>query len=110
MSVVSSFSYRVPRFSIELPVEFVMGDTSVFGRSENISDTGLLVQLSQPVFAGDIGRIHLRMGNMFFALETRVTHTEFLYAGMNFIFSNEQERQFIYTLVRVLSKTIRRMS
>ncbi len=107
MSVVELFAYRLPRFDVALPVEFCCQAGNIAGQTRNVSDTGLLVRLTEPVIDGTAGIVRLRLGTCTLEIESRVTHSEFLAAGISFVFSSDQQRQFIRTLVKVLAKTVR---
>lgn len=103
-ALITSFAYRLPRIEIELPVEFTFGTESLTGHTRNISDTGLLVHFARPLAPETAGTFRLRLGSCFFELQGRITHTECFDAGVRFEFSSDQERVFMRTMIKVLSK------
>ncbi len=108
--MITSFNYRLPRVAVELPIEFCAGDSTISGRTKNISDTGVLVSFNEPVFTGKTGFVRFRIGSCAFEMQAVVTHIELFEAGLNFTFSSEQERVFMRTLVRFVSKLPKTLS
>lgn len=104
MHEVQAYAYRVPRLPFELPVEYFAGGKWISGHTRDVSDTGVLVRLAEPVFSHTNGKVRLRFGTCTVEIEVRVAYTEFLEAGLSFCFGSEAERQFVQTLVRVLAK------
>ena len=107
MTEVVAFAYRVPRFTIELPFEFVCEDVAIHGRTCNLSETGALVQLQAPVQVDDIGRAHFRLGSLAFSLQARVTHAEFPEIGLSFVLASQPERQLVRLLARLAARNHR---
>lgn len=104
MASVHAFSYRPARFSLQYPMELCLEDSRIPGVTRQVSDTGLLVRLSQPVERGSAGKVRWQFGGCLVELEVEVVSTEFLEAGLSFRFSSEPERQFVQTMVKVLAK------
>ncbi len=108
MSEVHAFTYRMPRLSLDHAIEFCVAGVPVMGRTRDVSDSGLLVRLSEPVLPGTAGRVRWRFGSCTIELEASVAYSDFLDAGLAFHFASEAERQFIQTMVKVLSKGLKR--
>lgn len=106
MPAIVPYAYRVPRFALELPLEFFAEGLPIAGRTTNVSETGALVQLQRPVQMGDAGRLDLRFGTMTISLSVIVTHAEFPEAGLNFVFASEAEHQFVRLLTRVAARNV----
>lgn len=102
MVEVQAFAYRAPRLSLELPLEFVTASGALRGRSEDLSDTGLLVLLEEPVLTGTQGRVRLRIGALDLEFAAVVAHSELFQAGLSFCFASDRERDFMRTIVRML--------
>ena len=104
MTSVSAFLYRLPRFEISFPLEFMLAETMTNGHCVNLSHTGMLAQFAYPLGTGAVGRIRLRPANRLFELRAHVTHSEGLRSGLQFDFSNDQEQQVIVALVEIISR------
>ena len=106
LSDFHAYAYRVPRFSMQIPLEFWTGGVSIQGFSRDLSDTGLQGRLLVPVVPGARGRLQLRLDTCMVELQAEVVHSDFLDAGLRFCFSSAAEEQFIKTLVRILSRRV----
>lgn len=106
MGDVHAYSYRVPRMSLEHPIEFCTRDGSIAGFTRDVSDTGLLVRLQRPVPAGSSGKVRWQFGGCLVEIEARVAYADFLDAGLSFHFATEGERQFVQNLVKLLTKAV----
>ena len=104
MADVHAFTYRAPRLSIELPIELKLGPHSIPGQTRDISDTGMLVQLTEAVCVKSRGSVRLRFGACQFEIDALVVYTGFFEAGLSFCFSSDAESDFVKTLVRLLVK------
>ena len=107
MTAVQAFLYRVPRLALELPIEFCLDGRRVAGRTRNISDTGLLVRLTEFVPPESLGRVRLEFGSCTMEIDAAVVHMELLEVGLHFRFSSVAEQDFIRTLVKVLAMSTR---
>ncbi len=103
-----AYTYRVPRFSLQVPVEFLVEEASIPGFSVDFSETGLQVRLARPVTPGGLGRLRLRLDGCMIEIEAEAVHCQLLDVGFRFRFSSAAEEQFIRILVKVLSKSVSR--
>jgi len=108
MNSVSNFLYRLPRFDIIFPIDFVPeGATEegsiITGRCLNLSHTGLLGSFAYPLGEGTIGTVRLRPASRTFPLHVAVTHSEGLRSGLQFAFNNDQEKQVVRALVDAIA-------
>ena len=118
MPTPASYAYRVPRFAMDLPLEFFPeappdgspSEHAITGRTTNLSETGALVQLQRPVRIGDAGRLDLRLGTLTISLGVKVKHAEFPETGFSFVFASEAEHQFVRLLTRVAARNATRAS
>ena len=104
MAEVHAFTYRVPRLSVELPIELNVGPNAIQGRTRDISETGMLVQLAEPVVPQARGTVRLRFGACQFEIQAVVAYTGFFEAGLCFCFASHAERDFVKILIRLLAK------
>ena len=108
MTTVSDFLYRLPRFDIMFPIEFVPAsapdDAAITtGRCLNLSNTGLLGSFAYPLGGGTSGIIRLKPASRSFPLQAFVTHSEGMRCGLRFSFTTDQERQVIRALVDTIA-------
>ena len=96
----------MPRVKTELPVEVCLLGSSLPGRVKNISETGLLILVPEPVPSGTRGQIRLRIGGCVVQLDVTVAYTDFLQVGLTFLFSSPVERDFVKSLVRFLNRPV----
>lgn len=104
MTDVHAFAYRVPRFRLDLPVEFWVEGSPISGRTCDLSEKGVLVHLCQPVLPGTQGRVRLQIDSCCIELAAEVAYAQLYEAGLHFRFSSQAEQQFVETLVRVVSR------
>ena len=108
MNSVSAFLYRLPRFDIVFPIEFLpegaLEDTATStGRCLNLSNTGLLGSFMLPLGEGTSGVVRLRPASRTFPLRATVTHSEGVRSGLKFAFASDQERQVVRALVDAIA-------
>ena len=106
MASVHAFSYRAARFSLQYPIELWVDHSAIAGTATQISDSGLLVRLSQPVPCGSSGKVRWHFGGCLIELDTYVASSNFLEAGLSFRFASDLERQFVQTMVKVLARGV----
>lgn len=96
---------RPPRYLIETPVELLLdkGGTND-GYARNVSETGVLAHLRNPVSVGTLGTLCARLGNVSVCVRVRVVHSDFLEAGLTFVTTSEQERQLLRIFTRLASR------
>lgn len=99
MTSISSFLYRLPRFDIHFPVEFVTPAGTTAGRCLNLSDTGLLACFLLPLGGGEQGMLRLSPAGRVFDLAASVMHSDGQKSGLRFHFATDQQQQIIRALV-----------
>ena len=108
LTTVQEFAYRRPRLRLEQPVEFWVATGVIHGESKDVSDAGVLVRLAEPVSLGTHGRLRWQFGGCLVEIGAYVAHTDFIETGLHFEFRSADERQFVQTLLKLLSKGPRR--
>lgn len=103
MTPVSSFLYRLPRFPIHFPVEFVRAHHITIGRCQNISHTGLLARFTYPLPEGATGTLRLKPVDRTFDLLATVTHNDGLTAGLHFLFTGPEQEHVIRAVVEAVA-------
>lgn len=104
MGAIQAFTYRVPRFTLRLPVSFCSAGAEIRGVSENLSETGLLVTFTEPLLPGSTGRMRLYVEQCWIEMQAEVAYAELFQAGLAFQFATETERRFLQALVKVVSR------
>ena len=109
MTSVNAFLYRLPRFDIMFPIDFLSEGVpepadGISGRCLNLSSTGLLGSFGYPLGEGTAGVLRLRPASRSFPLRGIVTHSEGTRSGLRFDFANDQERQVIRALVDTIAR------
>jgi hypothetical protein len=100
---MQKFEYRSPRFSVDLPVRFSVESTTVTGRSKDIGQDGMTLDLREPVQAGDSGMLSLTHQGRMIEIRARVAHVEGTHTGLEFLHESEAERSAITQLVANLA-------
>ena len=108
MSELHEYAYRVPRFALQIPVAFCIGEVRISGFSKDLSNEGLQVRLSGPVILGTCGRVRLHLDSCLIEIWAEVVHSDLLDVGLRFRFSSRAEEDFIRTLVKLISKNVGR--
>ena len=101
--LIDAFSYRAPRLSASLPVEFLTHNGVLSGSTRDLSEKGLSADFGEPLWPEAEGRLRFRIGRCLLDIDARVTHSEGFLAGLEFRFSSEQERGFLHAVLHVLS-------
>lgn len=104
MTSLTSFLYRLPRFHINFPLEFVLGSSATTGHCLNLSHTGMLAYFSYPLGSTAAGRLRLKPAGRIFELGAHVIHSEGLRSGLQFDFVNNQEQQVIFAMLEATGR------
>lgn len=107
MVSLQTFAYRNPRVALQLPLSFQTEGFSILGETLNLSETGLYARLEQPVLTGTRGRLRLVVESCSVEIDAEVLHAELWNVRFCFSFASEAEHNFIATLVKVMSRTLR---
>ena len=109
LETVQTFSYRLPRFKLQLPCDFFAEHGEVEGQTSDMSDDGLGVLFRHPVLAGTQGRLRLKLDSCWFEADAEVVHAEFCSAGLRFRFASEAERRFLQSILRLAARSQERL-
>src|SRR5271157_4821326 len=69
------FQYRTPRYPLDLPVSFVVGDSTLLGKCQEIGNDGMKVVLQQQVPEGTCGTLTIRYKEVAVDLRVCVAHS-----------------------------------
>lgn len=100
---MQKFEYRTPRFSVDLPVKFIIENTTLPGRSKDIGKEGMTLELREPLQHETFGRVFLSYQGRSIEIRVRVAHVEGVNAGLEFLPESEAERTSIAQFVASLA-------
>ena len=108
-SVISmqKFEYRSPRFSVDLPVQLAVEQSTLPGRCRDISKDGMRLELRHPLPADACGTVFLTFGDRPLELSVRVAHTGTTHDGVEFVYKSDHERAAVARLIASLATTAR---
>jgi hypothetical protein len=93
------FEYRTPRFPVDLPVSFAMGDSTLLGKCQEIGMDGMKVVLQQRVPEGTCGTLTIRCKEVAVDLHVCVAHSGPECEGLKFLFESVEDRNAVARLV-----------
>ena len=99
---MKKFDYRAPRFSIDLPVELTIENSTHLGRCREISTEGMRRDLREPLPPDSFGTITMSYENLSVKLSVRVTHAKSDHDGLKFIYESDDQRNDLAHLVTLL--------
>jgi hypothetical protein len=99
---VQKFDYRVPRFTVDLPVRFTVEAETLRARCIEISKEGMRVELEDPLTPNTCGLVTLSYRDRFLRLEARVAHVGETHGGIVFLYRSDSERIAVANLVVAL--------
>jgi hypothetical protein len=102
---MKKFKYRLPRFSVHLPVQFSVQDSVLTGHCTEIGKDGMTVDLNQPPALRTRGMVSVSHLDWTIELKARVAHVEATHAGLAFIYKSESERDVVAGFVASLAKS-----
>jgi len=97
------FEYRSPRFSADIPVQFIFEESALFGRCIEISEEGMTLQLQEPFPAVPSGVLSIMHRNCTLQLKARVAHTNGAQGGLQFVYESPAERHSVAKIVAYLA-------
>jgi len=100
---MQKFNYRVPRYTVDLPVCLRVDGLSITGRCREISQEGMKLEAAQPLPPDYCGVVSLSYQGVALEIQARLTHTDGEQEGLKFVFASEAERDAVGRLVARLS-------
>ncbi len=100
---MQKFTYRVPRYTVDLPVRLRLDGQSITGRCREISQEGMKLEAAQPLPPNFCGLISLSYQGVALDIQARLTHNDGQQDGLKFVFASETERDALGRLVSRLS-------
>ena len=104
---MQKFDYRVPRFVVDLPVQFTVQASTLRARCIEISKEGMRVELEDPLVVDAYGTVLIRYRERLLQLDARVAHISETHGGMVFLYKSDSERIAVANLVLALSESRR---
>jgi hypothetical protein len=100
---MQKFEYRAPRFAVDLPAQFTVEQSTLFGRCKNISKEGMRLELSRPLPPNVRGTVTLNYRDSSLELSVRVANSGTTYDGVELIYNSDSERDAVAHLVGSLT-------
>ena len=102
------FDYRSPRFTVDLPVEFTVQESTLTARCIEISKEGIRLELQQPLPPNACGKVSIHYQGLVLELNMRIAHVGETHSGMEFIYKSESERNAVANLIASLAPSRKR--
>jgi len=105
---MQKFEYRSPRFTVDLPVQVTVEQSTVPGRCRDISKEGMRLELREPLPPDARGTVILSCLDNPLELGVRVTYSGKTHDGVEFIYNSDIERDAVARLVAALASPANR--
>ncbi|HEX4067059.1 MAG TPA: PilZ domain-containing protein [Acidobacteriaceae bacterium] len=100
---MQKFTYRTPRYPVNLPVRLTVEGGTVSGRCHEISREGMRLELRQPLPPGYAGVVSLSYQNLDLEVPVEFAHAGSPQDGVRFVFSSDKQRSEVARLVALLA-------
>jgi hypothetical protein len=100
---MQKFEYRTPRFSVDLPAQFTVEQSTLTGRCREISQEGMTFETRQPLTSGSSGMVSMSYQDRTFEIHARVAHVAEAHGGLEFLYESEMEKSAVAQLVASLA-------
>ena len=97
-----SFSYRFPRFPVDLPVQLLGREPDRFVRCTEISMDGMRLELTGELPAGTRGCLQVSYDEQNLDLPFKTEYSESNHCGVSFLFQSSEQRNAVCHLIRSL--------
>lgn len=98
-----SFNYRVPRYSVDLPVQVVRGEESQFARCTEISRDGMRIESDEWLRLGTRAFVQVPHHPQDACLPIRIANAQCDSYGAVFIFESSDQRNLVNSLIASLT-------
>jgi hypothetical protein len=96
------FNYRVPRFSVDLPVHLTFEDSTQAARCTEISTEGMKLEVRVPLSPESTGTVRLTHRGVTLDIAVRVAHSSSSHDGVRFVYESDEQRDEVSRLVEIL--------
>jgi len=100
---MQKFTYRTPRFPVDLPLRLTLEGTTIDARCREISREGMQLEVRQPLPANCRATVSLTYQNLALEIPVEVAHSGSSQEGVKFIFTSEKQRSEVARLVAMLA-------
>ncbi|HEX4036769.1 MAG TPA: PilZ domain-containing protein [Acidobacteriaceae bacterium] len=100
---MQKFTYRTPRFPVDLPIRLTVEGNTVDARCREISKEGMQLEVHQSLPSSYRGTVSLTYQNLALEIPVEVAHSGSSQEGVKFIFSSEKQRGEVAQLVAMLA-------
>jgi hypothetical protein len=89
---LNDLPFRPERSDLRVPLTFKVNDVRVSGHSVNVSSSGILVRLDEPVELWIGGENSLEVGEWMIEIQARVARMQGRDVGLAFVIRNDHDR------------------
>ncbi|MGB7135676.1 MAG: PilZ domain-containing protein [Acidobacteriaceae bacterium] len=100
---MQKFTYRTPRFPVDLPIRLTIDGMTLDARCREISREGLQLEVREPLPPNYRGTVSLVYQNLALELPVEHAHSGSSQEGLKFVFSSEKQRSEVAQLVSILA-------
>lgn len=100
---MQKFTYRTPRFPVDLPVRLAVDGTTVHARCREISREGMQIEVRQPLPSNYRGTVSLTWEHLALEIPIELAHSGSSDQGVKFVFTSDKLRADVAHLVSMLS-------
>lgn len=101
--LMQKFTYRTPRFPVDLPIRLTVDERTFHARCREISRDGMQLEIEQPLGLSTRGIAAIACGGFALEIAVEVSHSGPSQEGVKFIFSSDSQRSDVARLVAILA-------
>lgn len=102
-TVMQKFTYRTPRYPVNLPVRLTLDGGTISGRCHEISREGMRLELREPLPPDYAGVAFLSYQNVDVQVPVEFAHAGAPQDGVRFVFASDRQRSDVARLVALLA-------
>ncbi len=100
-----AFTYRHPRFMVDLPVDFIHAEGTVTGRCADISETGIKIRFPHALERNVCGKVLLRYAGRLIDMRARVVYTGSACSGLEFVCETSEQHEAVSELIDAVARS-----
>lgn len=100
---MQKFTYRTPRFPVDLPIRLTVDENIFHVRCREISRDGMQLEVGQPLGLSTRGIAAITWESFALEIAVEVSHSTPSQEGVKFVFSSDRQRSDVAHLVAMLA-------
>jgi hypothetical protein len=97
------FSYRAPRFAVDIPVRLILPDFRSQVICTEICIDGMKVEALEPLTINSLGSVFIRCDDSQLRIDVRVVRVNNIEQALEFIFTSRQDRASLAKMIATLA-------